>query len=290
MTSSPEVQLLTDVDYVLQYEGTIDKLNKIWESIRFTDVVGKDGVLLDERKKLFRSKSEVPVLSESFRSSFNESAAKDKRSFVTQSVHLKQNSFALSKQFNRSQLTTLNQRNHIRLPPIPHLNAPTLKIVIENNPVNSLKHVPDNPLLSTGRTNRNAVFRKIEAYQLKNPEVLSAKFDISDLLKNLEQHNDKHLDYASNEWLKICKLLDRHRAFLRQLFIGYNLNYLQRILKLEFRPDHLHLEKVARMNYVVYRKLCSDMRIDLDEHTMMQCFYLSSRQLKELPSNLWPAQ
>jgi hypothetical protein len=258
-------------------EGVLDKLNKTLESVKFID--NSDCILLNCDKKLLRNKSEMPM-SESFRSSFNASSVRDAKSFVTQSVHLARNSFSLNKQFSRSQLTTLNQRIHAKLPPLIQVNKPTVKIVMESIPINSLKHLPNDPLLITKRSSTSTILRQIETYQLRNPELVSPRFDISDLLKtNSDKRNN-----ALMEWVRICRVLDKHRMNLRQLFIGYNLAYLQNTLKLEFRPDCLHLERITRINYVVYKKLCQDMEIELDEYILMKCFYLSSRQIKELPS------
>jgi len=258
-------------------EGVLDKLNKTFESVKFAD--NSDCILLNRDKKLLRSKSEIPML-EPFSSSFNVSLVSNRKSFVTQSIHLPRNSFSLSKQLSKNQLTTLNQRGQMKLPPLVEINKPMVRVVMENVPVSSLKHVPDGPLLSAKRLNRNVVLRQIETYQLRNPELAFSRLDISDLLKESSRKGND----ISMEWLRICRVLDKHRLHIRQLFIGYNLAYLKNYLKFEFGPDSLHLERITRMNYIAYKKLCIDMEIELDEYILMKCFYLSSRQIKELPS------
>ena len=285
-----KVLYLIILDNILEYEGNIEAISTMFRHIKFIDKLTEDRfVIFNQEHKLLKQKHDVntseSVLSVSIPRSLN-SISRIQPLSVGSSPKLNYRkilnvSSMLSNQ--RSLQYNLNNKRSSHLLPISHPSTPTLDIFINCIPFQSSQFNPTSTF-SYNKSNRsNTLLKKIQCFQLKDPEFASAKFNISDLISNSFKSNTDY-DSVCLEWIRIYRLLDKHKEYLKQIFIAYNMNYAQNVLRLEFRLDSLHFEKITKLNYVVFKKICSDMSINIKENILMNCFYFSTRALKELPS------
>lgn len=131
---------------------------------------------------------------------------------------------------------------------------------------------------------RHSVLRKIYDLQLRFPELHASRLNISDLfeesIRSIKRESDK--DYIYAEWLQMHKVMALSIKPLREVFLSYNLNYLQRKTA-EFTPESSHLERAFKMQFATFKRFCKDMHTTLDEFTLMRIYYVSTRPYKVLP-------
>ncbi len=218
---------------------------------------------------------------------------------------LNRTGFALrSFQQQELQRTALQRMSTARSPTAAMLGAkpqfPVLKIIIDAGTMNPFKYNPNIPMELPTRMNHHAMLREIATLQLRYPELHATRFDVSDLFEasckelirdkekekelDSEKETERVNDFVYAEWLSLYKLLAGHFKYLREVFLSYSLNHMHRSAKLEFTPDSLHLETLAVMHFAVFKEICEDMKVTLDDYAIMCIFYISSRCYKQLPS------
>jgi len=208
--------------------------------------------------------------------------------------------------YDEKKRTELNRVMSMKLPSISTIagpqTLPVIKILIDSASVNPFKFNPSIPLEFPTKMNRYAILREIMLLQLRFPELHTVRFDISDLFemfvkialtdpnvekeasqKKTKKEQEVPYEYIYSEWLRIYQTLAKQFKYMREVFISYNLNYLYRTLKLDFTPESLHLEESYLMPFEVFKQICDDMKVQLDEYQIMCCFYLSTRSYKNVP-------
>ena len=111
-----------------------------------------------------------------------------------------------------------------------------VKITIDGVSPNFCEFSPKFLMNNLKRFEKNYFTRKFAEIQEKYPELFDNQFDITDLFtKKLSiLKKDTDTDYIKKEWLRIYRVTGKYVNMLKEIFINYNLNYISKVLKLDF--------------------------------------------------------
>jgi len=289
-----------ELGYVLNVQDNIKNLNKLLECIRFIEPE-TDKEQISQGSKISKSlvlpsikkhqlsltnktlKPEVLHLSIKSQNGHKTSTFQGNNTLLDRSSPCTLRSF-WQQEKQKTQKNNATPASLFTAQVSPKPIYPTLKVIVESAAINPFKYNPAIPLELPTTIERQTLLRKINDLQLRFPELHITNLNIAEVfdecIKNLNREDDK--DFIYIEWLQLYKAIALNIKILREIFLSYNLNYLQR-KGIKFTSESSHLEKAFKMQFETFKVLCKEMKVSLNDYSIMFVYYISTRPYKKLP-------